>query len=295
MRKRKGLLGLVLGLSIGLFPKEARAVEVNHDIENTTYSVTSFSDIDRKYVLAGKTPGVLGEVKFLLRELSKTGYKGRMEDLLDGKNGNYEFAGITINESDPFNPATAVFYLDKSGKAQHFYRSGITSSQDQVMLSMEVGQMRGNIRDGLRAQENYGKLGLGEVKVRLIRALDEQAGRVKGATAKWTPSFENQMGFKTEDDFNEAIKNSNEIGISYAPNSSFSVSNHDDFKMVYTLKNGKKITKYVDDFPLHVLEDKEDFAKRKRKRDEEYLNDAKERSENFIKSREARSRKIFGR
>jgi hypothetical protein len=128
---------------------------------------------------------------------------------------------------------------------------------DTMFLNMEIKKMNRNIEGGLKTQEIYQKFNSDDLKERMTKNLDAQAGKIEGLSLKCTPSYENQMGFGTEDEFRDTLKKTEGISINYDPHDSMcTVLNGQDFKVAYDLNDGKKVVKYVDDMVLKFLEDK---------------------------------------
>ena len=237
-------------------PIIARAANVEEKENGKVYMVHSFSDMDKRYIKAGKTPEVKKELDFLLNGLSKEGYKGSLNDLIDGKDENNEFKGLYIDETDSFNPSTSVMYKDKNEELKGVSRSGIMDGSNRMFLEEEIGRMNNNIKDGLNSQSIYQALNSDEIKERMTQTLDVQAGKIEGASSRWDPRYENQMGFGTEDEFRDILSKTKSISIEYDPHDSkWNLTNGNDFKIVYNLNNDKNIVKYVSNFPLSILED----------------------------------------
>ena len=256
MNTKKLLITILAGLTLVYSaPNIAKAADAEEKEGGKVYMVKSFSDLDKQYIKAGKTPQIKSELEFLLDGLSKQGYKGNVNDLIDGKNENNEFRGLYIDETDPFNQATLVMYTDKNKELKSISREGMGCS-NRMFLDMEIKGMNRNIENGLKTQEIYQKFNSDELKERMTKNLDAQAGKIKGVSFECTPRYENQMSFITEDEFRNILSKTKSISINYEPHDSISALNGQDFKVAYDLNDGKKVVKYVDKLPLSFLEDK---------------------------------------
>ena len=219
--------------------------------------------VERTYISSGKTPEILKSVQLLSKNIKRNGSEPvTLQELLDNKFENLEFVGLCLNEKDPFRPEVSIVYVDptKLNVAGTNYepqiisfRAGFTNQEipNIIFAGPEVVHMRANIAKGLEDANKYNSID--DKLEKFTQTLDIQAGKVPGEQSRWTPRYENQMGFRTEAEMRNVLEQTRAVTITYEPHDpQVNITTGNDFKVTFELAGGSTVTKYAGSSPLRI-------------------------------------------
>jgi hypothetical protein len=217
-----------------------------------------FTPIEKDYLISGKMPETLKHVKTLAKELSTQDNQVTVEDLLDLDYSNHEFVGLHFDTSNPFRRMAARLYIKpiEGEYTEATFKEALDGKAEQerglgtkMPITQEVNHMKENIPLGLELEKEY--QAIDSKKEDFTFVLDAQAGLVEDYDQEWTPRFERQMGFRSEEEMRNILTRTENIQVTYVPqDASTNMVIGKDFEIVYTLEDGEEVVKYVGNFPL---------------------------------------------